>query len=620
MTVFDIETDGFLDKLTKIHVVSYKTPDMADPVSIFDYDEMRKFFLSQDTLIGHFIVGFDIPAIEKVLGIKITARLIDTLSVSWYLSPERGSHGLASYGEDFGVPKPVIENWNDLYRDDYAHRCQEDVKINFRLWSIQEQKLDRLYLNDFDKFRFLDYLTTKMQTAREQADNGWRVDLLKANALLIDWEAAKAVKVDQLVQVMPKKQHWVMKNKPALDRMTLKNGLPSAAATKWFELLAEAKYPMTTESLRVLHKTDPANPNSPDQVKDWLFSMGWEPFTFNFIKESDVKGVHMVERKVPQIRKDGELCNSVKRLISVNGDVALLDGLTVLSHRIGIIKSFISCERGGFLKATITGLTNTFRFKHSRPLVNLPSVDKPYGKDIRGCLIARDGMTLCGADMVSLEDTTKRHYMQPLDPDYVNDMSKEGFDPHLDLAKFAGAVTQEDIDKHNSGEVSLKALRKNYKVVNYSATYGVGAPKLARETGLTQTAAANLLEAFWARNWAVQRVANNAKVRELMGKSWIQNPVSKFWHVLRSDKDRFSTLNQSTGVYCFDTWVSHVRKSGVKILGQFHDEIIAEVPKGEEARLSSMLKDAMSCANDSVKLNLPLGIDHSFGKSYAEIH
>ena len=50
MTVFDIETDGFLDKLTKIHVVSYKTPDMAEPASIFDYDEMRKFFLSQDTL------------------------------------------------------------------------------------------------------------------------------------------------------------------------------------------------------------------------------------------------------------------------------------------------------------------------------------------------------------------------------------------------------------------------------------------------------------------------------------------------------------------------------------------------------------------------------------------
>ena len=39
--------------------------------------------------------------------------------------------------------------------------------------------------------------------------------------------------------------------------------------------------------------------------------------------------------------------------------------------------------------------------------------------------------------MTSLEDTCKRHYMQPYDPDYVAEMSQDGFDPHLDLAKHA---------------------------------------------------------------------------------------------------------------------------------------------------------------------------------------
>ena len=42
--------------------------------------------------------------------------------------------------------------------------------------------------------------------------------------------------------------------------------------------------------------------------------------------------------------------------------------------------------------------------------------------------------------MTSLEDTTKRHYMQPYDPKYVHEMSQAGFDPHLDLAKHAGAI------------------------------------------------------------------------------------------------------------------------------------------------------------------------------------
>ena len=73
------------------------------------------------------------------------------------------------------------------------------------------------------------------------------------------------------------------------------------------------------------------------------------------------------------------------------------------------------------------------------------------GNVIRGCLIAPEGYVLCGADMTSLEDTTKRHYMKPLDPKYVQEMSHYGFDPHLDLALHAGLITQVDIDMHNSG-------------------------------------------------------------------------------------------------------------------------------------------------------------------------
>jgi hypothetical protein len=98
------------------------------------------------------------------------------------------------------------------------------------------------------------------------------------------------------------------------------------------------------------------------------------------------------------------------------------------------------------LKAEIGGLTNTLRFKHMKPLVNLPGVDKPWGEEIRGCLKAPEGFVLCGADMTSLEDTTKRHYMKPLDPDYVAEMSKEGFDPHLSLSVFSGALTQEEYE------------------------------------------------------------------------------------------------------------------------------------------------------------------------------
>jgi hypothetical protein len=265
-------------------------------------------------------------------------------------------------------------------------------------------------------------------------------------------------------------------------------------------------------------------------------------------------------------------------------------------------------------------LTNTLRFKHVKPLVNLPGVDKPWGREIRGCLIAPEGYTLCGADMTSLEDTTKRHYMKPYDPDYVEEMSKEGFDPHLDLAKHAGAVTQDQIDKHNSGESSLKSLRKNYKVVNYSATYGVGAAKLSRETGMSVGEASSLLDAYWERNWAVKQFAEDQKIRKIDGEMWVQNPVSKFWHNLRYEKDAFSTINQSTGAYCFDKWVAMYRTKRGNIIGQFHDESINLVKKGDEQTHTDALLWAIKKLNEELKLNVDLGIDVQYGLRYSDIH
>ena len=144
MTVFDIETDGLLDVLTKIHVLSY-SHDGKEVHHTHDYDEMRKFFTETEVLVGHNIIRFDIPAVEKVLGIKVNARLIDTLALSWYLNHDRLKHGLEWYGVDYGIPKPVIKDWNSLTPEEYAHRCDEDVKINTRLWVDLQNKLRRLY-------------------------------------------------------------------------------------------------------------------------------------------------------------------------------------------------------------------------------------------------------------------------------------------------------------------------------------------------------------------------------------------------------------------------------------------------------------------------------------------
>jgi len=610
MPVFDIETDGL--NPTKIHVVSWMD-DNGDVQYTHDYVSMRIFFEEAHTLIGHNIVRYDIPAVEKILGVKITAHIVDTLALSWYINHDRGSHGLEGYGEDYGVPKPKITDWESLSLEEYAHRCNEDVKINTRLWRDLNSKLNKLYPEEEDKLRLIDYLSFKLKCAAQQEALQWKLDVPKAKAHLQEWDKLKSEKIDQLADVMPPLQKFTVRNRP---KVYLKSdGDLSAHGAKWEQLCKDHKVSSSTQSLRVKTGEEKANPNSVQQVKDWLFMLGWEPRTFKFMREEDGS-----TRKLEQIRKDGELCPSVLELVDQEPAISLLDGLTVLTHRIGIIKSFVDMEKDGYVQATVAGVTNTLRFRHARPLVNLPSVDRQYGKEIRGCLTAPDGYTLCGADMTSLEDTTKRHYMKPLDPDYVAEMSKEGFDPHLDLAKHAGVVTQEDIDNHNSGERSLKALRKNYKVVNYSATYGVGKSTLSRNTGMSESEAQKLLEAFWSRNWSVEKVSKDVRTRELFGHMWLYNPVSKFWYSLRSDKDKFSTLNQGTGVYCFDSWVRLCRAKGIKTIGQFHDEVIALVKEGEEIETAMNMEYSIQELNAELNLNVPLGVDAQFGDSYADIH
>ena len=172
-TVFDIETDGLLDVLTKIHVMSWSN-DMGEVKHTHDYDEMRYVLLNTETLVGHNQIRFDIPAVEKVLGIKVKARLIDTLALSWYLHHDRLKHGLEGYGEEYGVPKPVIKDWNTLTPEEYAHRCDEDVKINNRLWRDLDMKLNRLYGEPEDKDRLIDYLSFKLDCAREQEALQWK--------------------------------------------------------------------------------------------------------------------------------------------------------------------------------------------------------------------------------------------------------------------------------------------------------------------------------------------------------------------------------------------------------------------------------------------------------------
>ena len=276
-TVFDIETDGLLDVLTKIHVMSWSN-DMGEVKHTHDYDEMRYVLLNTETLVGHNIIRFDIPAIEKVLGIEVKARLIDTLALSWYLHHDRLKHGLEGYGEDYGVPKPKITDWDSLTPQEYAHRCDEDVKINNRLWRDLGMKLNKLYQDPTDKDRLIDYLSFKLDCAKEQEALQWKLDVPKAQAAYDEILQLKEEKVEQLADAMPKRILTRMAGQPKVMRK--KDGELSSHGERWVDLCKEYMQPITTVGFMIKTGEERGNPNSNDQVKEWLYSLGWKPRTY----------------------------------------------------------------------------------------------------------------------------------------------------------------------------------------------------------------------------------------------------------------------------------------------------------------------------------------------------
>lgn len=478
-----------------------------------------------------------------------------------------------------------------------------------------------------DVARFVRYISFKADCMREQEANPLTIDRVKAQGHYDELAALKVEKTDALREAMPKKAILKYKEKPKV--MTKKDGSLSALAIKWYEFLQEQGLPRGTEGpVGYISGYEDSNPSSPAQVKEWLFSLGWKPCHYKYVRDKETGD----ERKTEQVRystaghpRKGELTDSVLALKEKDPAVEILEGLTVATHRMAIFKSFLEkSDQSGKVHASAQGLTNTLRFKHASPFVNLPKADGevPWGVEIRGCIIAPEGQVMCGSDVVSLESTTKRHYMFPHDPDYVNEMSVEGFDEHLDLAKHAGKVTQEEIEQYNLGNLpSIKPIRGKFKGVNYAGVYGVGKVTLSRSSGMSQGECATLIKAYWDRNWAVKAVAKEQYVKTLKdGSMWLKNPISGFYYSLRYEKDIFSTLNQGTGVYIFDNWLLRVRKKGVIVPYQYHDELMTFTTEGGKGDTQMKLEEAMMEVNKSLKLNVDVGVDVQFGNDYAEVH
>lgn len=651
--IVDIESNGLLRESDKIHVVSMayqKEGGEWTTTSTNDYDAMRKLFSNPNhTIVGHNFICFDIPVIEKVLGIEFKCHVIDTLGLSWALYPWRTRHGLAEYGEEVGIAKPEIEDelWKGLSEEDLAlppeqvklkweehyqimkHRCEEDCKINVAVWLKFKHKLTSLYSGDTSLIiRYIKYINFKMELLREQEKNMLKVDVKKLEENISLFETMKEEKIEAIMPHMPKVAVTSVKKRPT--KPFKKDGSLSKTGENWFNLLNELDLPEDyTGEVKVINKYIDPNPNSHSQVKDWLLGLGWEPKEF---KDSTSTDPSRDGEKIPQVRIDGMLCESVLKLKEVSEGIEHLDGLSVLTHRLGALNSIkMNLIDGEYVVARASGLTNTLRFKHASPVVNLSGVTSPNdfegerdirdGRYIRELFIPHEGCVFFGSDLSSLEDRFKQHQIRDLDPDFVEEMNVEGFDPHLDLAVLAGTISKEEAELHKKKEVDLSEIRNMYKSGNYACQYGVGKATLSKAIGKSQKEAQKVIDAYWERNWAIKVFAEAQKVVNYEDEMWIINPVNNFRYSLRSDKDRFSTLTQGGSTYVFDLWAKFLMDEQVKIGLNIHDEVgSGSIKKGDEERTRTLCKEKIDLVTKVLKLKRDMDCDTQFSTCYANVH
>jgi DNA polymerase-1 len=253
--VLDIETNLAHDK---IHVAVTKDIDTGEVKLWKAADNLREYLKGVSLIIGHNVIGFDAPVLNRCWKTKIRlSQVYDTLIVSRLLDPSRESgHSLEAWGQTLGFHKiDYVKVWtwlmdrNEEYRGesfDFPHHgllddyCVRDVEVTAKLYL----KL----VNDFNEKEFsLESLELEQSVAAiiaQQERNGFKLDQIYATCLLTDIKS----KVEGIYERM--QQRWPP---VTVERFSDKTGKRLKDSVVTF------------------------NPGSRQQIAEKLIELGWKP-------------------------------------------------------------------------------------------------------------------------------------------------------------------------------------------------------------------------------------------------------------------------------------------------------------------------------------------------------
>ena len=266
-------------------------------------------------------------------------------------------------------------------------------------------------------------------------------------------------------------------------------------------------------------------------------------------------------------------------------------------------------------------VASTGRLASSDPnLQNIP-VRSEEGRKIRKAFIADKGMTLLSADYSQIELRLLAHTAEI---DALKDAFHEGLDIHAITAAQVFGVPIEGMDP---------MVRRNAKAINFGIIYGISAFGLARQLGISNSEAAQYIDAYFERYPGIRAYMDRTK-EEARTHGYVMTPFGRKCHVkgineknpnLRNMAERAAINAPIQGGAADIIKRAMLRMPealvtanlNARMLLQVHDELIFEVPDTEIEKTIEVVKKSMESA---AILDVPLVVDTGIGANWDEAH
>lgn len=480
--IVDIEADGLLDTITTVHCVVALDIETSEVHAFHDNTNVVPRsgstvegleFLRGSKWVGHNIIGYDIPAIQKVYPAWVPPPqedVFDTVVASRFkfssgffktdekiakLRPKiyrarrkSGEHSLAAWGYRIGEYKGDFGGGEDpwsVFTQEMLDYCIQDTKVNLEVF----KRLDSTSKASLIEQRFAWIL-------QGQESRGIHVSKSKLDELHKTLELALAEVTPAAEALFPPRvvkmktpQYWV--DPETGDHYRIKGDAKSGEIRG---RLVEG--PKKTKEI-------PFNPGSSVQIADRLQEVyGWDPQDYTNTGRPMTGAEVLADLPYDCIPTLLEYSYVSKYYSQVAGGAKAWVHY-VVKEPDGSHKIYGRCKHIG---------TRTHRCAHSSPnLGQTPAVGKRFGAECREVFIPRPGWLMVGCDAQGLEGRVKAHYLESFDGgSYIQTVLEGSKSDGTDIHGLNATVLGLDY--------GVKEERDRAKTFYYAWLYGAGDAKL----------------------------------------------------------------------------------------------------------------------------------------------